>query len=71
MAAVVAGGGGNAVLDDFFEPMIWGEQSAFRAVLGQLLLKTVSAFSAVTAKTTELSGKLDRRLEGFGIFFLL
>lgn len=71
VAAVVAGGAGKAVLHVFFEQMIWGERGAFRAVLEQLLPKTVPAFSAVTAKITELSGKLDRRLEGFGIFFLL
>lgn len=70
-AAAVAGGAGKAVLHVFFEQMIWGERGAFRAVLEQLLPKTVPAFSAVTAKITELSGKLDRRLEGFGIFFLL
>lgn len=70
VAAVVAGGAGKAVLH-VFEQMIWGERGAFRAVLEQLLPKTVPAFSAVTAKITELSGKLDRRLEGFGIFFLL
>jgi len=71
VAAVVAVGAGKAVLHFFFEQTIWGERGAFRAVLEQLLPETVPAFSAVTAKFTELSGKLDRRLEGFGIFFWL